>query len=76
VPGCSARRYSGGGDRLAEVASGELKRLAMHAQQLAWARCLRELGRQRSRGVLYFQVQPAVFGGSVKVGAHQLHRQA
>ncbi len=60
--------YSGGGDRFAEVASGDLKRLVMHVQQLAWARRLRELGREGSRGLLDFQVQPAVFGGNFKVG--------
>ncbi len=60
--------YSAGGDTLAQVAGGEPQRLVGHVQQLAWARRLRQLGHQGSRGLLDFQVQPASFGGNFRIG--------
>lgn len=60
--------YSAAGDALGQVATAEPQRLVSHVQQLAWARRLRELGRQGSRGLLDFQVQPADFGGNFRIG--------
>ena len=59
---------SGAGDKVADFAPTDAALLQAQLQQLAWAKRLRQLGQQNSRGTLAFQIDPNTFGGNMAEG--------